>query len=230
MNRSRIARIGLGLVVATLVFLGAGFVLIKALESGPVKFRGKEVERWAEDLKSSDPAVRGAATNIVLSEIIPALTNTMFNDTNDSAIVLSLVDGLNSLPGIMINHSFSISRRSDAVGYLGSFGADAAPAIPALLEGLKSKEFPRSAALSALGEINLQPEIVIPILQKFLDDDVEDVKGAAIEALGEFGPLAKAAGPKLVTFLKYPSKELPFAAQKALKKIDPELARRSGVK
>ena len=116
---------------------------------------------------------------------------------------------------------------------LGEIGADAEAAIPVLIEIVKgSGKFEhgggvQSFATDALGKIGLQPETVVPVLIEALNHPGDsDVRYAATLSLERFGPRAKAAVPALVDALKDKSPVVRNCAAKALKKIDPERARR----
>ncbi|MDB6022834.1 MAG: domain containing protein [Pedosphaera sp.] len=105
-----------------------------------------------------------------------------------------------------------------AATYLGEFGPSAAAGIPALTHALK--EGHDGNAATSLGKIHGQPEVIIPLLMTYLDD--EDLADEMAEALGNFGPLAKAAVPKLLPLLKARDRDTRQAAIVALKQIDPE--------
>ena len=77
-------------------------------------------------------------------------------------------------------------------------------------------------------KIHSDPDVVIPLLIGYLDDDRLDSEAAT--ALGNFGSLAKAAIPKIVPLLKARDNDDRLVAQDALKKIDSEAARDAGVK
>jgi HEAT repeat protein len=57
----------------------------------------------------------------------------------------------------------------------------------------------------------------------------ERVAAAAARSLGQIGPAAKAAVSALIDALKDEDKDVRTAAAEALKKIDPEAARKAGV-
>jgi len=88
--------------------------------------------------------------------------------------------------------------------------------------------FLRPAAASALGKIHADPNMAIPLLIKYLDDD--NVNEAAARGLASYGPAAKAAVPKLIELLKVPDKDLHHAVMQALSRIDPDAAAKAGAR
>ena len=109
----------------------------------------------------------------------------MFHDTNDSSVRLSLIKGLNGLPGVQIYYAEANQRRSEAVGSLGDLGPAAKTALPDLIKAVKGNDAAiRGAAITSLGKIRSDPDTVIPLLIPYLDDDNFDV--AAANALAEF--------------------------------------------
>jgi HEAT repeat protein len=187
------------------------------------------VEYWRERLNSTDATASNQANTLLNTEIIPRLTNTLLHDTNDSRLRLALVERLNSLPGMAIYSTTADGRRVGAAAELGDLGSAAKATGPALLEVLNGHdEAVRGAAAVALGKIHYQPERVVPLLIALLDNP--DLNDEAADALGEYGPLAKAAVPKLIPMLKAPDKDARHAATVALKKIDSAAAAEAGVK
>jgi HEAT repeat protein len=86
----------------------------------------------------------------------------------------------------------------------------------------------QGAALGALGKIHEQPDLVVPVLIKYLDDGTVNTQAA--EALAGFGAVAKAAVPKLIPLLKVQDKDLHHAVVVALRKIDSAAAAQAGAK
>ena len=137
----------------------------------------------------------------------------------------------NSVPALVQIYKENRSKesRSAVTIALGNIGPAAGRAVPCLLDAaVDSDSAIRFNALTALGEIHSQPELVVPVLVRALRNRDES-RTAAEDALGDFGADAKAAIPSLVELL---NDELPprsFAAE-ALKRIDPEAAARAGAK
>jgi HEAT repeat protein len=145
----------------------------------------------------------------------------MFHDTNDSSVRLFLVQALNQLPSVQIYFAEAGVRRGEAAYNIGELGPSAKSAVPALLQALKGRDvMVRAPAIEALGKIHSDPDVMIPLFMKYLED--EDLRAEAALALANYGSLAKAAVPKIIPLLHAPDKEAQSAARQALKKIDPE--------
>jgi HEAT repeat protein len=217
------------LAVGLGVLCGLVWLLSLALGDRVSLYQGKPIDYWSERLNSQDATARNQANAMLNTEIIPRLTNIMFRDTNDSRLRLALVEKLNNLPGILIYCTPADSRRASAARELGELGLAARAAGPVLLQALTGNDGAvRGAAAVALGKTHCEPERVIPLLMALLDD--QELNDEAAEALGEFGPLSKAAVPKLISLLKTPDKDLRHAVKEALKKIDPAAVAEVGVK
>jgi len=117
--------------------------------------------------------------------------------------------------------------RSIAVYAVGTLGSAAEPAIPFLIQCLTNKVFMiRSYAASGLGNVQRQPEIVVPALTQYLDFTkasphmVEPT--AAIASLARFGIYAKPAVPFISSFLTNPVPIFRKIATNALSQIGAE--------
>ena len=215
--------IGLGLLAVGL--LG----LIHTVGEREELYQGKSLYYWSNQVLSQNTAVSNQASRVLSQEIIPRLTKTMFEDTNDSRLRIALVENLNSLPGVNIMFRMADGRRGGAAAAFGEFGPPAVAAVPALLQALQGHDLlVRRAAAVSLGKIRAKPEVVIPLLIRYLEED--DLRESAAEALGEFGGLSKAAIPKLLSLLKVPDKDLHTAVQEALRDIDPDAAAQAGMR
>jgi HEAT repeats len=217
----KLKRILLGVAIGILAVVGGIRVLISTLGNDqPTLFRDQPLDYWTREVKTTDVTASNQANSILNAEIIPGLTDKMFRDTNDSKIRMALVDTLNDLPGIMIYYSPAAQRRSEAMEALGSFGPAAKAAIPALMQAAQSNDpAVREAAIRSLGAIHGEPEVVIPFLTKYLDDDT--VNDEAATALGNYGSLARPAIPKITPLLHAADDDAQVAALAALRKIDP---------
>jgi HEAT repeat protein len=225
----RIIRILIGVTVGLVLVAGTIWVLIKTLGDREPRFSGKLLDYWAEQSNSTNAAAREQARSVLEKEILPQLTQIMFCDTNDSKLRLNLIGALNGLPGVVIYFTDADGRRARAATSLGEFGPAGSPAIPVLIQAANSKDIAvRGPALGALGQIHQQPDVIVPLLMKYLDDD--NLNTPAAEALGGFGSAAKLAVPKLVALLKIHDKDLRHAVTESLKKIDPEAAAQAGIR
>ena len=214
-------RILMSVIIGIAVFIGGIWVLSKALGNiRPTSYHGQTLDYWAAQANATDVTASNQANAILNAEIIPRLTEEMFHDTNDSKIRLALIDTLNGLPGIFIYYRAAPERRCAAMAELGDFGPAAKAAIPALMQAVQSDDSAvHEAALKSLGAIHSEPEVGIPFLTKYLDDDTVDDEAAT--ALGNFGSLARPAVPKIIPLLHAADDDAQVAAAEALKKIDP---------
>jgi len=137
----------------------------------------------------------------------------------------------NSVPALVQIYKENRSKesRNAVVIALGNIGPEAERAVPCLLDAAVDSDFSiRFNALTALGEIHAQPELVVPVLVAALRN-MDESRVAAEDALGDFGAEAKAAVPSLVKLLKDEPPPRSFAAS-ALKRIDPVAAAKAGMK
>jgi HEAT repeat protein len=128
-------------------------------------------------------------------------------------------------------------QRKDGVEVLRSVGpiiaeeVGAKEVVAALVPVLKDKDaLLRGRAADALGNLSASAKAAVPALIEALQDEEDYVRTEAAQALGDIGKAAQAAVPALVAALK--DKEAPVrkAAAESLKKIDPEAAKKAGVK
>jgi hypothetical protein len=110
--------------------------------------------------------------------------------------------------------------RADILRAMGSFGADAAPAIGVLSQALADPSGNvRCAAAWALSQIGPRGASGVPALAKALSDPEPRVRGLAIVALRNMGPAAAAATPALIQSLNDSVKYLHTPAAVALGEI-----------
>jgi len=222
MKKVKLLRVLAGVIVGVAVLVGGTWLLSQiAGNDRPILVHGKSLEYWAAQVDASDTTASNQANAILNEEIIPMLTDQMFHDTNDSKIRLAVVRGLNNMAWIKyVTYFQAPGRRNIAAGDLGAFGPAAKAAVPALIQALQSGETDvHEAAIKSLGSIHCQPDVVIPLLTKYLDDD--NLNDEAATALGEYGSLARPAVPKIIPLLHAPDDDAQAAAESALKKIDP---------
>lgn len=166
------------------------------------------------------------------SSAIPALAN-MANQTNYGwtsirAITCLGVIGSNSLPtmtGMLAATNSTI--RPDVIRSMSTAHfrreADWSSATPLLLRYADDTDTDVSAAaLAALGTIQKQPELTIPLLTTKLGASSDRVRGVAAYALGRFGTQAASAVPALILMTKDRDKSIRAAATNALTRIAPE--------
>jgi len=176
------------------ILAGGIWVLVRTLGQSEVPYQGKSRYYWREQIRSQN-AASNQASLVLNQEILPQLTKTLFEDTNDSSLRIALVENLNSLPGVHIFFRTADSRRADAAAGLGEFGPPAELAVPALLQALQGHDLAvRGPAAISLGKIHAKPEVIVPLLIKYHEE--EELKESAAEALGEYGSLAKCSRSK----------------------------------
>jgi HEAT repeat protein len=85
-----------------------------------------------------------------------------------------------------------VHERWELIKQLGILESNGAPAIPALIAWAHDKDgWVRDGAVSALGEIGQEPEVVLPVLKAAASSDPDHmVRRDAAEALGSFGTRA----------------------------------------
>lgn len=137
----------------------------------------------------------------------------------------------NAVPALVQIYKENRSKESlnAVVIALSNIGPAAEKAVPCLLDAATNSDFSiRFNALTALGEIHAQSELVVPVLVAALRNRDES-RVAAEASLGDFEEDAKAAVPSLLELAKDEQPPRSFAAE-ALKRIDPDAAARAGVK
>jgi hypothetical protein len=222
MKKNSVRRLTLGVLVGIGLLVIVVWLLTLTLGNTlQYLYAGKPLQYWQEQLSSHDTGASNEAFVVVSSQVIPQLTETMFHDANDSRLRLILIETLNGLPGVQINFILAQGRRVSATRRMGELGPAARPAVPALVQALKGKDaIVHQAAISALGNIHSDPDLIIPLLTGYLEDG--DLNDEAALALANYGSLAKAAVPKIIPLLHASDKDAQAAAVEALKKIDPE--------
>jgi HEAT repeat protein len=180
---------------------------------------GKKLSEWANLLSGEDVVERQGAV-LALAKFGPPAVPALAHALDDKQLV---------------------NVRLWAAHALGKIGAKAEGAVPRLEAALKDPSgLVRVEAALALWRIGQYKEAV-PALIKELKDADPGVRSRAAEMLGAIGPPAKKAVPGLVEGLKDPGvmvKGRPEgdtlvpvreAMGRALKKVDPETAKKHGI-
>ena len=217
-----VRRIALAVVAGFALLVGVIWLLIHSLGNTlPLLYAGKPIPYWQEQLNGHDTSASNEAFAMVKSQVIPQLIDRMFHDTNDSSVRILLVEALNTLPNVQIYFTQADGRRVYAAQSIGELGPGAQSAVPALLQALKGQDaVVHGAVIAALGKIHSDPQVVIPLLIGYLED--ENLNEEAALALANYGSRAKVAVPKIIPMLHAKDKGARFAATKALKQIDPD--------
>lgn len=168
---------------------------------------------------AADPAKAdesAAARDREIRELIASLHNAEFNGTN------ALKD----------------PKHKEAIEKLQQMSEQAAPAVAAMLaEGHKHRKegwLPVYVPLYILKGMGDHAQVAMPDVIKALDDGYGVVAKEAAEVLGNLGPAAKVAVPDLVRVWEK-SRKIPGrpnatkALAEAIKKIDPEAAKKAGI-
>lgn len=215
-------RVALGVLVGVVVLSDGVCLLVLTLGNTPqYLFEGKPIRYWRAQMDGQDPRASHEALVVLNDRVIPQLVNTMLHDTNDSRLRILLVDAVNQLPGVLVSFTDAAGRRSYAAQNMGQLGPGATSAIPALVQVVKGNDTAvRGPAIRALGEIHGEPDVIIPLLTAYLDDD--DLDDKAARALGHYGSLAKSAVPKLIKLLHAHDSDAISGGSEALMKIDRE--------
>jgi HEAT repeat protein len=120
---------------------------------------------------------------------VPALTNLLADFTQQPSFIGASTGG---------GPEKRLDYRIFMIGGLRDIGAEAAAAIPALLETMKSTNAEIVLeSVTAVGSIRRHPELVVPALVSALDHSEEDVRVGAAKALASFGKDAVTAIPNL---------------------------------
>jgi HEAT repeat protein len=103
--------------------------------------------------------------------------------------------------------------------------------VRALIEKLAdSNSLVRCGAADALGNLHAELALSIPALTNALAGNSTPMRQSVLLALGRFGSDARGEIPFVVTFLHDPDPIVRGLTTNALKEIDPETAKRMGIK
>ena len=95
--------------------------------------------------------------------------------------------------------------------------------MPLLIYRIRNPKSPwnQSMTLNTLGQMTNQTDMVIPILLEALNSTDNYIRSTIVYQLGDFGPAAKSAIPKLISFSAGQDTNLCRLATNTLDKIDP---------
>jgi HEAT repeat protein len=225
----------------------------------PLIWRVKGPEELSEAEQDANAAVRQAGTNAIptLLRMLRAKDSTLTTKLLDFAQWQSIfkidyprAEGWNlaalrgfemlgaqaqsAVPAIIdvVDELISLDSEGLAIMALGAIGSSAKQAVPSLLGWATNAGWmQRYNAITALGRIAAEPDLVVPLLTNALHDPSPDVQAAAVESLKGFGTNAKVAVPALVEYLQaHEESEEKAKAAEALKVIDLEAAPKAGIK
>lgn len=221
--KRRLLRIGLGILGAVLLLVGAGWVLVRLLPTREPLYAGRPFKHWLDESRVA--ATRAQAEQVLTNTVVPALVATAEHDT-DPAWRTWLVDRLNSLPGVEVTHLPADVRRGRALYWLSLVGHTDARIEPFLIGKLNDSNPPtRLIAAQGLCRMRVDAAIIVPTLVRWLAalaPEDEDDAMIIMPLLAGYGPAARAAAPHLVKLLASNGKGVAPSARYALERIDPE--------
>jgi HEAT repeat protein/Tfp pilus assembly protein PilF len=207
----------------------AGAALVAIAPGAP-----EVVQALVETLHAGDANVRMAAAGFLgqlgpLGErAVPALRETL---ADASALVrLSSAASLwklGSREGVLALLTAALESKEEhvaaaAAGTLGTLGAEAVQAAPALRAALHSPDrVVRVCAAGALWKIEGNTEAVLPVLQAALSGDEQPERCQAVINLGQMGPAAAVVLPELLAALSSADRLMGRLAKNALTQISP---------
>jgi hypothetical protein len=165
---------------------------------------------------------------------LPTLTNWLFGTnlsrayTSSSALAGIGADAIPSLLAALTNQNWVI--RHAAASGLGWVRSDFDSIVPSLLASLDDENRTvRYAVVISLGQLHWRPERVVPALTNELRANDNLLRMLILNSLGEFEGQATSAVPVIMGALKDSDEFVRDSAAAALKKIDPEAVKRTGV-
>lgn len=170
--------------------------------SRETSYKDKTPEEWLRLLRSNDVRRRNRAADALVQygpTQIPAIVQVLEDKTLDGA-------------------------RLSAAQALGSYGAKAEAAVPALVAAMKDAKWNgRDGAAMALGRIGQRPDEVVPALIEALKSDPDEtVRAAAAEALGKISHDGGRVVTALARALDDKAVNVRAEAAEALEKLGPK--------
>jgi hypothetical protein len=124
------------------------------------------------------------------------------------------------------NRSATAQRAAIAIGHMGTNARPELPRFIGLVTDTNTSPWATWLAITALGELKLEPQLVVPALTNCLLSSVNAIRFSAAQALGQFGGEARSAVPALVRALGDPYPDNQRSASNALWGIDPQALER----
>jgi len=173
-------------------------------------------------------ATLGRTAESAIPDLTKILNQTSGGDSRARAAFALGNIGPRGLPPLLFVLTNQQAPKAQATAFaawsISYLGTNARPAVPYLVTLLRdaSPAIVR-ASIYSLGELNLEPDTVLPALQPFLGHPTKWLNSEAALALSKFGTQAVAAVPALRTNLQDSSDIVRCAATNALLKIAPEV-------
>jgi hypothetical protein len=141
----------------------------------------------------------------------------------------------NAVPALIqiYQESISESSQTSTTSALLSVGRTGKAAVPALMRtaaNTNANPVVRGDAARTLAMIHADPELIVPVLIKCLEDSDQGVRKTAAWTLSGIGGDARAAVPTLVDMLRDPDPDILISAEQALRAINPAAATKAGIK
>jgi hypothetical protein len=198
----------------------------------PFLTRFHPISRWA---LGADPLQRradeaAAAFEALGSNAAPAIpelarlaTYSPQSGTARRAVDALVNIGPITLPALLtVITNANAQARFYAVTSIQSFGTNARPAIPMLLT-YRGDATLASGVYEVLGRLKLEPQEVVPALERTAHDPNPSQRSLAIIVLGDYGAYAKPAVPVLMAALSDADSGVLDSATNALNVIAPEI-------
>ena len=205
-------------ILASVLVLALGAAFASAAD--PAKSADERIAKVRADLKNADVAVRQAAIgSLIHSDISPKLLAEMRATLDDkdgpvrstaaTAIGNLGAEAVPAVPQLIAqlksdSHKEARETAARALGRIGKAAPDEKRLVAPLRVATQEDADPvtRVVAHGALAMLNVELEMQIGSLRKYLHDDEALVRMKASHALGMIGLPAKAAAPEIVEVLK----------------------------
>ena len=164
---------------------------------------------------------------------LEVMTNLLFhtNALISSATVLAGI-GLEGVPSLLA----ALTNQNDHIRYSAASGlawerSNFEAVVPALIASLQDKNrLVQIAAIISLGQLHAKPELVVPALINAFTNNDALLRSSVLISLGEFEVGATDSVPMVMTALNDSDETVRASAGFAIKKIDPETAKKAGIK
>ena len=158
--------------------LAIGLALLACREK-EFEHEGRPISHWVQQMTSPDSAVRHQA--------VAAFAHDAGRSPEAARALLEVLSNE--------READVHATIADALGTLGPYALEAAPALVRLLDDEHAPV--RQSAVSAMGTVGTQSPLVVPALIHALDDEDHDVRAAAADGLARAGPAAASASARL---------------------------------
>jgi RNA polymerase sigma-70 factor (ECF subfamily) len=196
-----------------------------------VLYQGKPADYWIKGLKDRDPAYRVTAVTALGAiaeedpKLIPAIAGVLKNRYNDErAAAAKALSDLGPAAGPAVPQLVEALRTEDC-GYVGDWVREALIQIgPAAVPALVKalQDSDKERRVLVVWALAGGGAAAAPPLTEALRDEASEVRARAAESLGSLGLKGKAAVPALVEALNDPDREVRYKVADALGSIGPD--------